>query len=626
MVRGLNRANQVGSKLINTPFRELPLGSVTPAGWLRDQLEIQAAGMTGQLGEHWEDVGSNSGWLGGTGESWERGPYYLDGLLPLAYLLNDQNLIKQVQPWVEWTLASQRGDGQFGPTVNEDWWCRMIMIKVLMQYYEATSDERVLPFMSNYFKFQAANLPKNPLKTWGQARGGENILAVLWLYERTGEEHLLELAELIHQQTLDWAEIFTHFPFWRYQTKFDHRIHVVNVAMGIKEPAVYYLLSGDAVHKDAAWRGINSLMTHHGQVHGMFSGDEWLAGTHPSQGVELCAVVEYMFSLANLVRICGSGRYGDILEKVAFNALPATISSDWLGHQYDQQVNQVMCTFAKRNWTMNRDDSNLFGLEPNFGCCTANMHQGWPKFVARLWMATEDAGLAAISYAPCRVQATVGHGAHVVMDVETNYPFREQIHFNIRLSEKASFPIKLRIPGWCKNPLIKINGKKENLTIHDGFAAIQREWKDGDQIELVLPMTVETEQRANYAVGIHRGPLVFALPIGESWQRLKGADPFPDWEIYPTTPWNYGLQIDGDDPNGSFEVRESPIPKQPFLTQEAPVRLAARGRRIPSWGLEMNSAAAPPMGPVELDEPEQPLILVPYASARLRIAEFPTVK
>ncbi len=192
-----------------TPFLELPLGAIEPAGWLRDQLEIQAEGLTGHLGDFWEDVGPNSGWLGGTGESWERGPYYLDGLLPLAYVLKDNALIAKVQPWIEWTLASQSENGQFGPTVNDDWWPRMIMLKVLIQYAEATSDERVVPFMTNYFRFQATQLQARPLFGWSQARGGENLLCIQWLYNRAGEAFLLKLAELIHRQTIDWTDIFT---------------------------------------------------------------------------------------------------------------------------------------------------------------------------------------------------------------------------------------------------------------------------------------------------------------------------------------------------------------------------------------------------------------------------------
>ena len=133
--------------MLKTPFLELPLGSIQPRGWLRDQLEIQAEGLTGHLSKIWGDVGPNSGWLGCSGESWERGPYYLDGLLPMAYVLKDERLIAKVQPWIEWTLASQTEHGQFGPTVNDDWWPRMIMLKVLIQYAEATGDARAIPLL-----------------------------------------------------------------------------------------------------------------------------------------------------------------------------------------------------------------------------------------------------------------------------------------------------------------------------------------------------------------------------------------------------------------------------------------------------------------------------------------------
>ncbi|MFP5115403.1 beta-L-arabinofuranosidase domain-containing protein [Bacillaceae bacterium C204] len=613
--------------LQSTPFIELPLGAIEPRGWIRDQLEIQANGFTGKLGDHWDDVGSNSGWLGGTGESWERGPYYLDGLLPLAYLLKDEVLIKKVQPWVEWTLNSQQENGQFGPVTNDDWWSRVVMLKVLIQYEEVSGDERVIPFIERYFHYQRKHIEARPLQEWAEARGGEHLICLYWLYNRTGEDWLLELADIIRKQTIDWTNIFAKFPFWRYQTKFDHRVHVVNVAMGLKYPALYYLQTGQQLDFSASWQGIDSLMHYHGQVHGMFSGDEWLAGTHPSQGVELCAVVEYMYTLEHLVRVFGEGRYGDILEKVAFNALPATISPDWRGHQYDQQVNQAICSIAHRNWTQNADDSNIFGLEPNFGCCTANMHQGWPKLVARLWMATEDHGLAVVSYAPCHVNALVANGVETSIEVDSQYPFNEKIIMSVEPAKKVTFPIKLRIPQWCTTPIIKVNGQLIELAkAVKGYVTITREWNKGDRIELELAMEIQLDYRGHHAVGVNRGPLVYALPVEESWIKRGGNDMFPNMEIFPTSAWNYGISLNEENPNDSFQVETAPLEKQPFQAKAAPIKLIGKGKRIPEWTIENNSAGTPPIGPVISNEPEEIIELVPYGSAKLRIGEIPLIK
>lgn len=621
-VKNLNQ-----NELLQTPFLELPLGSIKPEGWLKDQLHIQANGLTGKLGDYWDDVGSNSGWLGGTGESWERGPYYLDGLLPLAYLLNDEKLIKKVRKWIEWTLTSQTLEGQFGPSTNDDWWSRMVMLKVLIQYEEITGDQRVVPFMLKYFQYQREHIEGRPLSQWARARGSENMLCLQWLYHRTEEKWLLELAETIRKQTIDWTEIYSNFPFWRYQTRFDHRVHVVNVAMSLKYPALSYLQTGNEADRTAALKGIKSLMAYHGQVHGMFSGDEWLAGTHPSQGVELCAVVEYMFSLENLTRIFGDGQYADILEKITFNALPATITSDWHGHQYDQQVNQVLCTQARRNWTLNGDESNMFGLEPNFGCCTANMHQGWPKFVSRLWMKTADHGLAVLSYAPCKVKAEVGTGKTIELHVNTSYPFNEHISISVQAIMPESFPMKLRIPKWCTSPQITLNGeavKFENII--NGYFTIERVWVKGDVVQINLPMEVELERRADNAVGIHRGPLVYALKVNERWRKRSGNNVFPNMEVVPESHWNYALRLNKENIKESFILEKTEMTQQPFDLNDAPIKLIGRAKRIPEWKLEFNSAGTLPISPVDSNEMEEEVVLIPYGSARLRIAEFPVLK
>ncbi len=457
-------------------FDPLPLGAIEPRGWLREQLLIQAEGLTGHLDEFWKDVGSNSGWLGGTGESWERGPYYLDGLLPLAYQLGETRLIAKAKRWVDWTLDHQRADGQIGPPANNDWWPRMVMLKVLTQYEEATGDARVIPLMTKYFRYELRALPERPLQDWGRYRWQDNVYSVLWLYNRTGNPDLLQLARLLHQQGYDWQAQFADF---RYKSKVDRSIlshppggkppdqamqtHGVNNAMALKASPISYLLSGKAEDRAALDRQLEQLDRYHGLPNGMFSGDEHFAGQDPSQGIELCAVVEAMFSLEQAFAILGEPLLADRLERVAYNALPATLSGDMWSHQYDQQPNQIACTRAHRQWSTNNDDSNLFGLEPNFGCCTANLHQGWPKFVSSLWMATADRGVVTTAYAPNTLHLNISD-TDVTIDEVTEYPFREDVTLTVHPAHPVRFPLLVRIPSWASGAEISVNGESTRVS------------------------------------------------------------------------------------------------------------------------------------------------------------------
>lgn len=633
-----HEAASPGQPLQPTSFNLLPLGSIRPAGWLLQQLRIQANGLSGHLDEAWADVGPNSGWLGGTGESWERGPYYLDGLVPLAYLLEDPGLKAKARKYIEWTLRSQKADGMFGPSTNDDWWPRMVMLKALMQYGEATGDARVVPFMHRYFLYQLANLPGRPLRDWGRFRWQDNVLTVLWTYNRTGDPKLLELAKLLHAQGYDWVGEFSAFPYKQTITRamfgpgknaglqdFALSTHGVNNGQAIKAGPVWSMVSGSAQDRNGARQMLEELDRYHGMPNGMFSCDEHLAGLDPSHGSELCTVVESMYSLEQALAITGYAALGDRLEKLAFNALPGTMTDDMWAHQYNQEPNQVECSLHRKPWTTDGPESNLYGLEPNFGCCTANFNQGWPKFASSLVMSSEDGGLAVAAYSPCEAHADV-HGTRVRLTQQTEYPFRGTVQLNIQPERSLRFPLHLRIPGWAQATKIKVNGALQPAPGAGTFAIVERTWKPGDTVEVEFAMTPRIVSGFHGSVSIERGPLVFSYAIAEDWLKLRDRGMTADWQVYPASPWNYALAVDPAAENPDIQVQEAPVSSIPFSRKQPPVRLSVRAKRLPAW-VAVDGVANPlPQSPVQSDEREERIELMPYAAAKLRITSFPILK
>ncbi|MDF2673833.1 MAG: hypothetical protein K0R09_2098 [Clostridiales bacterium] len=632
-------------KALKNKLKTLEYSSLSPSGWLKNQLELQNDGITRTLDEYWGSVGIYSDWIGGTDNSWERPPYWLDGLVPLSYLLKDNKGIKKAEKWIEWSLKSQRPNGDFGPTYRTSefdeplFWPKFVMLKVFISFYEATKDSRVIPFMTRYFRFCLAQLDKFKMSSWAEARGGDLSYAILWLYDINNDSFLLQLLNKVNGQTLHWTDMFEEFPFTRptnYYYKWDsimanttrtslynimqyHYTHIVNVAMGVKQPLMNYRATGDKKYLDAVYKGLDDLYKYHGQVAGVFAGDEHLSGVNPTQGTELCSVVEYMFSLQLLLEATGDPMFGDLIERVTYNALPATISEDFKAHQYDQQANQVLVSNAKRNWYNNEDDSNLFGFEPNFGCCLANMHQGWPKFTKNAFMLGEEEIFATV-YMPIEADIEIASKKIRIVS-KTEYPFKGDVSFLFYMEENQSFKFNLRIPEWCSKCKLLINGKVVEHGVNGNWAVINRVFSNNDRVEISFEMSVIVKHGwYNNSVSVERGPLVFGLNIKESWHELeRGINQYKYYEVYPESPWNYALNIDKEMVVEEFGVST----KQAFSHGHAPVRIRAKAFRVHNWEIENNSAGELPVSPIVGDTEEEDIELIPYGCAKLRVSLFP---
>lgn len=642
-----NTYRQNRMPLKQNPYIPLSLGSIQPKGWLEEQLHRMKNGLTGNLDIIYKEVlGERNSWLGGDGDVWERGPYWLDGLVPLAYLLDDEELKLKAQAWIDWTLNSQQANGYFGPKPEEnvpyeetglqrdkaaDWWPRMVMLKVLQQYYDATGDQRVIDHMLRYFKYQLNELPQSPLNTWSwwaEQRGGDNLAVIYWLYNLTGDEFLLDLAEIVHQQTYNWINTFLNTD---ELSKF-YGFHCVNIAQAIKEPAIYYQRHPDDSYIEAVKKALRDLELFHGMPNGLFGGDELLHGTDPTHGSELCTAVELMFSLENVIAITGDVSFMDHLERIAFNALPAQSDDNYTKRQYYQQVNQVMVSRHERNFETPHGHTDLcFGVLTGYPCCTVNMHQGWPKFVQSLWYATEDNGLAALIYSSSKVN-TIVSGVNVQFTEETNYPFEDTIIFTFNSSQNVSFPFHLRIPVWCRDASVQINGEGYDGGINNnGILIIDRLWANGDEVILKLPMGIESRRWHQGAVAIERGPLVFSLKIDEQWKLVGSTDQYgPFNEVYPGSAWNYGLLEPELRRMKNFPkvINKGSYDLYPWTIANAPLEIRLKAKKLESWKPYNGSAGPMPYSPQKhvKNIAEEEIILVPYGCTKLRITEFPLVQ
>lgn len=634
--------------LMPSQFIELPVGSIKPKGWLLSYLKRQRDGLTGNLGRisAWLQKDDNA-WLSEDGKGnwgWEELPYWLKGYSEMAYIFNDPEMIRETKVWIEGALNSQRPNGDFGPDHrmedgSRDYWANMIMLFCLQSYYEYSNDQRVLDLMTRYFKYQLT-VPDEAMLTgyWQRMRGGDNIYSIYWLYNRTGDKWLLELATKMDRNTANWR-IPNDLPNW----------HNVNIAQAFGEPATYYLQSHNPEDLAFAYKNFFEIRKRFGQVPGgMFGGDEnsRVGYSDPRQCIETCGAVEQMLSDELLMRISGDPFWADNCEEVAFNTYPATVMPDFRALRYLTAPNMVISD--QKNHHPGIDNRGPFLIMNPFSCrcCQHNHSHGWPYYSKNLWLATPDNGVCAAMYAANKVNVKVGDGTEVSIEEKTNYPFEEKIRFIIGTSKEVGFPLYLRVPGWCKNPVVKINGRKILVNeLPKKYIRIDRTWSNGDTMVLELPMEigVKTWTENRNSVSVNYGPLTFSLKIKEKyvrfestktaigdskWQKDVDTTKWPSFEIHPESDWNYGLVLDQKNPEKSFKIIRKRWPKDnfPFTLDSVPLSMEVLAKKIPNWTIDRYGLCAVLQdSPISSTEAVETVTLVPMGAARLRISAFPTI-
>lgn len=633
-------------------FRPCPLADQRPLGWLRRYLETQAAGLTGHIRRAGHPF-TTLGWgaktplrikRGGRWWPYEQIGYWVDGAITCGHLLDDQELIDQAGEQIERVLERADGDGYLGPPHLKrpqglKRWPHAVFFRAMIAHHSATGDARIPKAIADHYLSGTCD--------HSRSREACNIEPMIWAYEQTGDQRLLDHALTAFAGTDEWFEPLglTRAQLLSEEPGFTHGVSFCEMA---KLGAILYQATGNHDFLEPALHAFHKLDRDQMLVDGIPSSSEHLRGHDPLDSHETCVIADYTWSIGHLLMITGDPSWGDRLERACFNAGPGAADNDFRSHQYFSCPNQVIADATSNHNAYNRGDRwMMYSAGQHTQCCTGNLHRIMPNYAARMWMQDHEGGLVAALHGPGRVQ----HQG-LTLTAETQYPFGDRIAYLVEGDTSARFPLKLRIPGWCSDARLEINGQPHSETPSAGsWLVVDRTFSPGDRLTLHLPMPIGLSHWPEGGIALSRGPLVFALPIAEDWQedpacRIQRGS-WPAWRIHPDSPWNYALAID-EDRLDQIEVITEPASDTPF--QAPPIRLRLPARRVEGWDLQHVSAFqratsgetdnrdwstiqaeatfTPPL-PTE-DELRQNLAanietieLVPYGGTQLRLTIFP---
>jgi hypothetical protein len=544
-------------------------------------------------------------------------------------VLNDPRIIANAKRWIDGILNAQQPDGWFGPLGlrksidgRPDMWPHMPILNALQSYYDFTADPRVLPFMTKYAAWQNTLPPDYFSRSWQDTRFGDNIESLYWLYNHTGDSWLLDLATKMHDHSAKWTKGIASW-------------HNVNLSQGFREPAEYWMQAKDPSLLADTERDYQTAMGTYGQFPGGgFAADENARKgfIDPRQGFETCGIVELMHSFEMLAKITGNPQWLDRCEYIAFNSLPAALTPDLKALHYLTGANQVQLDRKNKAPGIDNRDT-MFSYSPGtvYRCCEHNHTMGWPYYAEELWHATSDGGLALSLYNASEVKAKVAGGDEVKVIETTDYPFSDSVELKLETARSVRFPLYLRVPNWCDQPTISVNGKAISADAHAlSYVVVTRDWSNADTVTLTLPMKLGVRRWAKNkdSASVDYGPLSFSLEIGQKWVKYGGTDEWPEQEVYPTTAFNYGLVLDEANPTAGIELTKAsgPVADQPFTPETTPFRLTMKAKKIPNWDMDHNNLLRTlEPGPVRSSEPVETISLIPMGAARLRISSFPVI-
>jgi hypothetical protein len=447
-----------------------------------------------------------------------------DGYLNTYYTL--------VEPDMRWTNLRE----------NHELYCAGHFIEAAVAYYEATGKDQLLQVVCKLVDHIGSIFGPEPDKKKGYPGHEEIELALIKLYRVTGDQKHLDLAKYFVEERgrqphyfaqeakARGDDVWRHWGKWEYPYSQSHLpIREQTTAEGHSVRAMYlYAALADLVLEtndeelrrvcEILWENtVNQRMYITGGIGSQEYGEGFTVDYDlPNDTVyaETCAAIGLVFWAHRMLQIDPQGRYGDVLERALYNGVLSGMSLSGDKFFYVNPL-QVWPEVARKRYDHRHVETTRqewFGC----ACCPPNLARLLASIDRYIYTQNEHS-LYVHLFADSELTTEIKH-VPITIRQETHYPWQGKVRFRVKASSEVKFNLRVRIPAWCKNPQVEVNGQiLESMDLSQGYLVMARPWAHGDEIVVTLPMPIE-RVRANPRVrenigkvALQRGPIVYCL-------------------------------------------------------------------------------------------------------------------
>jgi len=650
-------------------FSTVPLSTIKPQGWMRKWLETQYAGLTGHVedlkGRSFEEVvWGNERLFTYEDKNLRFGvqAQFHEAWMWFALLYGDPAFLAKVRERYDWTLNHPDQDGLLGPRLIKRPNPMSVFLRGALPYFKETRDPKMLESITAHFLASKSRAGDKPWTLADNSFWG--IETLCWLYLQTGDRRMLDLAlecadaQLVSElvDKLNREPLLDHIRSYKNKTIGAHGVKTSQMIMVM---VALYQATGDPKYLTAAENAYKVIDQSSMLVDGSPSAREHIAGNSSGEMHEACTINYSSGTFSYLLQTTGDAKWADRIERVCLNAGLGAVTKDFKQVQYFSSPNQVVAQHTTRIGGFTglylAFDSGRFNW-----CCAGTVNRIIPSYIGTMWLKGPADAVVAALYGPSTITVSAGKETLTIVE-KTDFPFSEDITFEVQTAKKVNFPFWLRIPGWCEGAEIRINGEKQDIETNPAtFVKLEREFRSGDKISLHLPMKVKATHWPDNGIALERGPLVYSLRVEAEKRQMdpmvfsvseKDKRPsktmsmaesplgkeFPQLELLPKSPWNYALDVDPARVAEEVQVVQGKMTDTPWSDEgPAPVELKVPARRVENWNLITESIK----GRVQLDPgqaltPDLPdpatmklgaaetITLVPLGATCLRLTVFP---